>query len=413
MRIATLSKADSTGGGASKVAQTLSDGFVARGLPASHLCVFANNGFGQDRVDLYGGGLASRAVKAAHSISRGLGLSDSIPFEAPAALRRLPRGGWDVLHVHDTTTALSPLTLQWLAARHPTVWTMHDASPVTGGCIQPMDCQGFKSGCGRCPQADLWPISGAVDATRLHHGLRRRLHATGRVHLVAPSEWMADLAVSSGLIARRPTVIPNPIRTEEYAPPTDRDALRVRKGIPTGRLVLVTSAGSLLDPRKGVRHALEAVGLLGALSPFLILVGAPAPDLAGSLAGIDHVATGHVRSTSELADWYACADAFVYCAAIDNQPLTVLETQACAVPTFGFAVGGTPELVDQGRNGVLVPHGDVPGLASALAAAVAEGSLPAMGAAGRRFVTASFGLDRVLDLHLELYRDIATERAAA
>jgi glycosyltransferase involved in cell wall biosynthesis len=50
----------------------------------------------------------------------------------------------------------------------------------------------------------------------------------------------------------------------------------------------------------------------------------------------------------------------------------VLESLACGVPVVATDVGGIPELIRDGRDGALVPYGDVPALADALLRVLAQ-----------------------------------------
>jgi glycosyltransferase involved in cell wall biosynthesis len=56
----------------------------------------------------------------------------------------------------------------------------------------------------------------------------------------------------------------------------------------------------------------------------------------------------------------------------ENCPMAVLEAAAAGVPVVASAIGGIPELVDDGRTGLLVPPGDTAALATALTRLVAR-----------------------------------------
>jgi glycosyltransferase involved in cell wall biosynthesis len=71
---------------------------------------------------------------------------------------------------------------------------------------------------------------------------------------------------------------------------------------------------------------------------------------------------------AELMRRYAHYDAFVLASRWEGLPYAVLEALSCGVPVAASDVGGVGELLEPGRNGVLVPPGD----AGALAAAVAQ-----------------------------------------
>ncbi len=165
-RIAIISKSDSTGGGASRVAEDLSAVMNERGHQAVHWC----GRLAEERAAArraYGAG-----VRLAQEALRAVGLLELVPVELVRILARIRLGRYDVVHFHDLGDAFSPWTVRAVAALVPTVWTFHGCSPFTGGCLYPMDCARFVRGCGACPQLGEWPL-GRFDATATSARLKR------------------------------------------------------------------------------------------------------------------------------------------------------------------------------------------------------------------------------------------------
>ena len=93
----------------------------------------------------------------------------------------------------------------------------------------------------------------------------------------------------------------------------------------------------------------------------------------------------------------AAFDVAVLPSRAEGLPMVVLESMALGVPTVATSVAGTPELVLDGESGLLVPPGDAPALAAALARLLGDGELRhRLGVAGARRVEAHFGLDAML-----------------
>jgi glycosyltransferase involved in cell wall biosynthesis len=70
--------------------------------------------------------------------------------------------------------------------------------------------------------------------------------------------------------------------------------------------------------------------------------------------------------SAELRRIYAAADIFVLPSRADCFPQAVAEALAAGLPVIATDVGGVSEMVEDGRNGRLVPRGSVPHLKEAL-----------------------------------------------
>lgn len=413
LRVAVVSKSDALGGGASRVASDLTAGLNRLGHVADHFSAFTSTGFTEPHRSLYGGRVGRSVVTAAHYVGTKSGFPQAFPFEL-LSVRREIAGRYDLVHFHDLASAISPLTLRTLAERMPAIWTFHDCSPFTGGCLYPLGCERFRTKCGSaggCPQLGAWPLETRFDHTGTLQSLKIALHRSGVVANVAPSEWMADLAVSTGFLRKRPDVIANGIDTDLFRPPADRARLRTELGLPPERPIVLISAGPLSDERKGIRRAIEAVHAVADLKPFTLVVGLPDQRITDALGRLEHRAVGYISDERELVRWYGAGDVFVFCSTADNQPLSVLETMACGTPVVGFATGGIPDMVQSGRTGELVTTGDMQALVNALRRALAPGTAQAWGEAARKRAIEHFSRTEFLERHVAFYRSRLSLRA--
>lgn len=117
--------------------------------------------------------------------------------------------------------------------------------------------------------------------------------------------------------------------------------------------------------------------------------------LAGRL-GVDGTAR-LIGLRDDVPRVLAAADALVLASAWEGLPNAVMEAMAAALPVVATRVGGVPELVDDGRTGLLVPPGDPDALRAAMARVM---DLPAeerakMGGRGRAEVVGRFAPARV------------------
>ena len=103
---------------------------------------------------------------------------------------------------------------------------------------------------------------------------------------------------------------------------------------------------------------------------------------------------------------YSAADVFLLPTLADNLPNTLIESLACATPAVATDVGGVPEIVEDGRNGLLRPI-DADALGGALADLLADGELRRrLGGAGRESVLERFRLETQARRYRELYESV-------
>ena len=221
----------------------------------------------------------------------------------------------------------------------------------------------------------LHPIRELARARRAQAPLLESRLLRGAHRIVATSRWGAGALRERGYVPADETivVVPNPVDDawlELGAATLDPAAER-----PGGLLF----AGRL-DPTKGLDVLLRAMatGMLGQTELRLAGTG-PAERMLQALVvslGLESRVTflGHLSSASLRAEVVGAA-ALVVPSRVENYPLVPLEAMAAGVPVVATAVGGVPELVDDGHSGLLVPPDDVDALAGALARVLRDDAL--------------------------------------
>jgi glycosyltransferase involved in cell wall biosynthesis len=82
-----------------------------------------------------------------------------------------------------------------------------------------------------------------------------------------------------------------------------------------------------------------------------------------------------------------------------------MEAMACGRAVVATDVGDARYLIDEGRTGFVTPRGDAAALAERIAQLITDGALcRKMGGAGRSRAEQEFGLDRMVDETLAVYR---------
>lgn len=117
--------------------------------------------------------------------------------------------------------------------------------------------------------------------------------------------------------------------------------------------------------------------------------------------------TGYV-SDRQVPSLYACCDVFCYPSLWEGFGLTPAEAQACGKPVAAFNNCAIPEVVENGRTGLLVQPRDVEALAEALISLLQDEECRfRMGLKGRERVAELFSWDKAAAQTLQIYNEIS------
>jgi L-malate glycosyltransferase len=246
-----------------------------------------------------------------------------------------------------------------------------------------------------------------------HHRLLERVTAPLSDRILTCSEAVRRFAIERhGLPAGRVVTLANAVDVE--AIPSGADArARARTLLGTGpEERLVGTLGRLHEPKKGLRSFLSAAARVAAAEPrarFVLIGDGPArADLerfAASLGLADRV-----RFTGERADATLLLpglDLLVQPSLWEGFGLSALEGMAAGLPVVASRVGGVPEVIRDGVDGILVPAGDPVRLAAAMIAILGDPDRAArLGAAGQTRARREFHVDRLVRETASLYREL-------
>ena len=216
----------------------------------------------------------------------------------------------------------------------------------------------------------------------------------------------------------RVQVVHNGIDTGFYRPVEEVDVLD-RLGIDRARPYVVWVGR--ITRQKGVPHLLRAALRLDPEVQVVLLAGAAdTPDLAAETDALiarlraertGVVVVGEMLPREDVRQVLTHATVFVCPSVYEPLGIVNLEAMACETAVVASAVGGIPEVVDDGRTGLLVPYDarDPDGFEDALAARRGElagdpARAAAMGRAGRERAIADFGWDAIAERTVEVYR---------
>jgi N-acetyl-alpha-D-glucosaminyl L-malate synthase BshA len=116
-------------------------------------------------------------------------------------------------------------------------------------------------------------------------------------------------------------------------------------------------------------------------------------------------------NVAEVEDYLGAADAGLYSSESESFGLSILETLFHGKPVVAFAVGGIPEVVQDGRSGYLHVFGDTAAMAASLDRLADSPDLAQrMGQAGRRFSEKNFSAEKIVPQYEAIYDRVTAAR---
>jgi glycosyltransferase involved in cell wall biosynthesis len=231
--------------------------------------------------------------------------------------------------------------------------------------------------------------------------------------LIAVSPEVRDELDAMGIApASKFEVIRLGIELERRLP--DRDATRAETrrvmGVPEDQL-LVGWVGRMTAVKRTdvLLHAFARLRGQGVDAKLCMVGDGPdrtrVEELAAELDLVRHaVFTGYQE---DVGPFFSAFDVFVLPSANEGTPVTAIEALASGCPVVATRVGGVPDVVRDGEEGILVEPGDEEGLADALHRLAAVPEIRArMGEAGRGRMLERYAVGRLIDDVDRLYRGL-------
>jgi glycosyltransferase involved in cell wall biosynthesis len=237
-------------------------------------------------------------------------------------------------------------------------------------------------------------------------------------HVNAVCEFSArSLNKVDGFSRDRIEVIPNGVDLPRYGREADIAGLRQRLGLdPTRRYVTTIARFHPVKDHRTLLHAFAEVAPLRR-DVDLLLAGDGALRETLELLARDLNIASRVQFLGirgDVADLLRASDVFALTSVSEAASITLLEAMAAGLPVVVTAVGGNPEIVRDGVDGLLAPRGDSHAVAKALVRVLDDGRLAYnMGQAGTERVRTTYRLDDTVERYFALYAGTSAARRAA
>jgi L-malate glycosyltransferase len=223
----------------------------------------------------------------------------------------------------------------------------------------------------------------------------------------AVCQFSADGLLHDGFSGTEIEVIDNGIDPSRYGASTERAALRARLCLDSKRRYV--AAVARFHPVKDHATILHGFGRLATrlhdVDLLLVGDGPLREDLERLTASLGLTTRVHFLGVrADVPELLQAVDAFVLTSVSEAASITLLEAMASAIPIVATAVGGTPELVRDGQDALLVQRGDSGAIAHALERVLSDRPLAsALTASARERVQTRFTVDRTIARYRDLY----------
>jgi glycosyltransferase involved in cell wall biosynthesis len=318
-------------------------------------------------------------ISGSQSKQKGLGVS----FRLAASVRRnLQLFSPDILHVHTLNPLM--LSMRWAKSRFDgrIVWTNHSSRYL------------------RRIHSPFWR-------------LKMKIYSSSFDGLLAPSQELLEKSSVLNIKSFRSRYIPNGVDISKFKC-TDKLEARRLLGLPEDRLILLSTRR--FSPKNGIPYLVRALGKIRKEIPEVLCVFCGNLSTAKDWPAVENIIReknlansvrmeGSVPNT-KINDYLNAADVVILPSLIEATSISGLEAMATERPLVGTDVGGIPELIDDGKTGILVKPADVDSLAEGVLKLIKSNELDVMGANARKKVLAEFTWQRIAEKVLLYYKEL-------
>lgn len=242
--------------------------------------------------------------------------------------------------------------------------------------------------------------AGDAVAVCTSHATTARKHMGGCQHIIAVAHAVRDTLLSAGYPDEKISVIHNGV---PEVPVGNREQLRRELGIPADAFAVFNAGRFIYDKGQDL-----LVAALKQLPGVLMCLAGDNATTFGKGVRSSAARNANIRFLGYRSDVQRLLPAFdIYVSASRREAfsLALVEAFAAGVPLVATSVGGVPELVNHGVNGLLVANEDVEELAAAIRRLAGDRTtLESLGQEARATYQEHFSCDKMLD-HVEvLYR---------
>ena len=260
----------------------------------------------------------------------------------------------------------------------------------------------------RLKDPNVGPVS--LEVVRQIDGWTAR-HLTTHFHAITRAVKAAAVT-TLGIDPERITVIERGRESARLGEPSPERRRRVRRALGLSEADEVVVHVGRQEFPKGHRYLVEAVERIASRRPRLVLLmvgrrGHVSSELDRLVSRSSHARIRWTGHRDDVPDLLAAADLFVFPSVFEGLGGAVIEAMALGLPIVASDLDAIREVVEDGRNAVLVPPASPQALADAMVTLLDDrGKMAEFGARSREIFVERFTADRSVPRMIELYRQV-------
>lgn len=251
-----------------------------------------------------------------------------------------------------------------------TVLTLHAEFMYTANCGHALECEKWKSGCGKCPRRKRETGSLLFDAT--HKSWRKMKKAfdgfDNDLIITSVSPWLMERAkLSPILMNKRHEVVLNGVNTEifHYYGVSVAENLKRELGIPDDKKIIFHATPGFNNDKnhiKGGYYVLKLAEQMKNENVVFVVAGEYEKDLK---VPDNVILLGKISNQTRLAELYSMADVTLLTSRKETFSMVTAESLCCGTPIVGFRAGA-PEQITIPEYSKFVEYGDEKSLQTAV-----------------------------------------------
>ncbi len=419
MKILTVNTMDITGG-AARAAYRLHRGLLEQGVNSRMLVQFKKSDdptvdtvYSDSRL----GKLYSHLRPSTNKLLQKLQKTSnpayhSVNFLPSGLQRKINNSDADIVHLHWLGGEM--ISIKELAKiRKPIVWTFHDMWAFSGA--EHYHDLHFPDRAKKKYKKENRPHTySGIDIDRWTWLRKKKYWHDKNLHLVTPSNWLADHTRKSELLGgKNIQTIPNGLNLDIYKPISRkraREIINITDNNDT-RYIIFGAMSATSDIRKGFQKLKEALTILEKNTSAhhqLLIFGSEGYKPIDF--GLPTTYLGYLNDEETLAFAYSAADVMVVPSLQDNLPNTAVEAISCGTPVVAFNTGGLPDIIAHKENGYLAEPYEAKDLAEGIAWVLKNDErVDRLSRKARQTSKEKFDIRKITHQYMDLYSKILKE----